>query len=277
MGMASERQESRRRKYLLWHTKQEKESCYWGLLKYYEAQEKERVRQMILEAVSSYWSPFASRHFSKFANVNEEQQEVWCCIYELQQQIFELKKQFCLEDLKNREVKPINYVASEPIEFDLCCRVEADSASGKMVQYLMDSERKFPLEKKILWSNDAYWSAIAYRELGVLSNPQLIQCALNCVIRLSQHIEFLGNYFRLVPTFSYPRSLSEYELIEKNFPCSEQESSDEGEQNVKRVEDSEDLEVFDFKAMSAEEKEEEEALLMDNPLYDEWGKFAFGD
>lgn len=275
--MVSQVQESRRRKYLLWHTEQGKDSCYWGLLKYYKSQKKERVRQMILEAASGYWSPFVSRYFSKFANVNEEQQEVWCCIYQLQQQIFELQKQFHLEDLKEGVAKPIDYVASEPIEFELCCRVEADSVFGKMVQYLMDSEQEFSLEKNLLWSNDAYWSAIAYRELGVLSDSQLIQCALNCVIGLSQHLEFLGNYFRLVPTFSYPRSLSEYEHQEKKFSAPEEKSPYEGSLPPEEIGDSSDLEVFDLNAMSVSQREAEDALLMDNPLYDEWGKLAFGD
>lgn len=270
-------QESRRRKYLLWHISQGKDSCYWGLLKYYKTQEKERVRQMILEAANVYWSPFASRYFSKFSNLNEEQQEVWRCIYQLQQQVLELQKQFHLEDLNEGVSKPIDYVASEPIEFELCCRVEADSTSGKMVQYLMDSEQEFPLEKKLLWSNDAYWSAIAYRELGVLSDSQLIQCAINCVIRLSQHIEFLGNHFRLVPTFSYPRSLSEYEHQEKKFSAPEEKSLDFGSLPPEEVGDSSDQEVFDLNAMSVSQREAEEALLMDNPLYDEWGEFAFGD
>jgi hypothetical protein len=146
-----------------------------------------------------------------------------------------------------------------------------------MVQYLMDSEQEFSLEKKLLWSNDAYWSAIAYRELGVLSDSQLIQCAINCVIRLSQHIEFLGNHFRLVPTFSDPRSLSEYEHQEKKFSAPEEKSLDFGSLAPEEVGDYSDLEVFDLNAMSASEREVEDALLMDNPLYDEWGELAFGD
>jgi hypothetical protein len=262
-------QEERKRLKVIFHATEGKESPYWGLLKYYQTQDQEGVRQMmIVEAAAVYWMPFTAR--LRVGNDRYAEQElVWRSIYQLQQRINELESQFQLESLppESWRLSPLGYIAPEPVTFNFSYRADAQTEQGILAQYLMESSVGLTLEKKILWSSDAYWSAIAYRELGVLEEEQLKRCASNCIIRLWQHVNFLGNYFRVIPNFPLTGTplFTEGQWQQRN------------EVKLPAEESGEKTESRPSKTSSELNFEEEEAQLMDNPVYDQWGMSLFKD
>ncbi|MGH2416396.1 MAG: hypothetical protein ACRDEA_22420, partial [Microcystaceae cyanobacterium] len=96
-------------------------------------------------------------------------------------------------------------------------------------------------------------------ELGVLDSEQLARRASNCIVGLRQQINFLGNYFRLSPIF--PLSGVPLSVGEPSPPVEKDETLSWQEQELN--------EGSPLKL--------DESVLLDNPVYDQWGMNLFED
>ncbi|MGH2416653.1 MAG: hypothetical protein ACRDEA_23735, partial [Microcystaceae cyanobacterium] len=157
-------------------------SPYWSILKYYQRLEKEQVRSSILEAGAAYWSALAANWTRNEVKGAMRPQTVADNLYRLRQQVNFLAAQFEVSE-PVEGIRPVQYETVEAVTFEFGYQVY-DTSQFELVQYLMDSPGSFSLEHKILWSNLAYWGALADRELGLLEPKQLNQSAANCIYRL---------------------------------------------------------------------------------------------
>ena len=62
-------------------------SPYWSILKYYQQLEKDKVRQMLVEAATVFWQPLVDEEITEKDNSQREQRELKKSTYQLQQQI----------------------------------------------------------------------------------------------------------------------------------------------------------------------------------------------
>jgi hypothetical protein len=173
-------------------------SPYWSIVKYYQGIEKEKARQMLLEAAWQYWFPFALVEGETPEGKEQGQGEARQAIYWLQHQINFLESQFEVEVGKSERVKPLGCQGKEVAHFRFRYQLRAQQEKLiQLIQYLMDVPDSFALAQKLLSSSLAYWGAIADRELGLLNEKGLNQSAANCIIRLRQHIAYLEEAFQL--------------------------------------------------------------------------------
>lgn len=177
------------------------QSPYWSIVKYYQSLDKEKSRQMVLQALTTFWLPEPRQSEEENSNQEPQREGVKDAIYCLQQQINWLQSQFPLTEANKEEIQFLDYKSRKETHFSFRFQSRASESSESM-QQLLNSHEKVTLEQKILWSSLAYWGAIADRELGLLDEEELNQSAANCIIRLRQHIEYLEDYFQLkeVPT-----------------------------------------------------------------------------
>ena len=193
-------------------------SPYWSIVKYYQGVEKEKARQMLLEAAWQYWLPFAFEEGDRPEMRQRAKSEARKASYWLQHQINFLESQFEVEVVNSARLKPLGYRGQGRVNFRFRYQLRAQQEKLiELIQYLMDVPESFVLEQKLLSSSLAYWGVIADRELGLLNEEGLNQSAANCIIRLGQHIEYLADFFQLkeapeIPMMALPTGWSSPEI-----------------------------------------------------------------
>jgi hypothetical protein len=168
------------------------DSPYWSLLKYYQQLECLESRQLILEAAAAFWLPLVAKE----GEMKGEALRclVTDCLYRLRRQEREITCQFRLLE-EAATVEPLFVSPTrETVSFAFVYRV-SDAGKVPLVRYLMDSQRSFTLPQKVLWSSQAFWGAIAEREVGQANAEQLSRIATYCIGCLREHIDYLKNYF----------------------------------------------------------------------------------
>jgi hypothetical protein len=244
------------------------DSPYWAVLKYYFMEEKDTVKEKLLCAALAYWD--ASAYWEETGDLSVARYRAAGCVYRLKGQIAYLCQEFKVTPSLSTTILPsVDYSARDCVTFDFRYQVKADSMRGKLIQYLLSPETLFSLPEKVLWSSEAFWSAIASRELEVLSLEQLRTSALYCISRLQQHIEFLETGLALKSRLSgeteiekWPETVS---LTTLALGCPDAVKKRESKSNCARQQE------FPSKEQEADHRQK---WLFDNPL-DEWGETLF--
>ena len=233
----------------------------WVLIKYLEQLDKGESRQCILDALSAFWSPLA-------ANASGKKREalrrlVTDCLYRLRMQEMELMSQFEIES-EAIEIKRIQVAAHrEPVSFSFFYRVY-NAAHFPLVNYLHSGEGIFQLSKRVLWSCQAFWGAIAERELAGLQSEQLSLIASNSICYLRQHIAYLKNYFQYWEINDVIANHYDASQTAQSRPTSTLPSPDAEADNLENN--------AEQSKMTAEEMDQ---WLRHDPINDEWRKNLF--
>lgn len=170
----------------------EAKSPYWSVVKYYQSLEKEKARQLLLEAITGYWGAIALLRCERELSVLTKKSCLEEGIYQLGMQIDFLRCQFALDEhVECKSLKYLPFWSGEPALFDFRHQIAIETTEGLLVQFLMDSTTLISREQKVLWSSLSYWGAIAERELGILPSEQLTLSAANCIYRLERQIAYL--------------------------------------------------------------------------------------
>lgn len=167
-------------------------SPYWSVVKYYQTLEKEKARQLLLEAAIGYWGAVATVRCAKELSASNKKYCLEEGIYQLGMQIDFLRCQFLLdEQQEGKNLKYLPFREGEAASFAFRCQTAVDTTEGLLVQFLMDATTLISKEQKVMWSSLSYWGAIADRELEVLPSEQLTHSAANCVYLLKRQIVYL--------------------------------------------------------------------------------------
>lgn len=168
-------------------------SPYWSVVKYYQTLEKEKARQLLLEAAIGYWGAIAALRGVEELSASDKKYRLEEGIYQLRMQIDFLRCQFPINEQECNYLKYLPFRKGETASFDFRCQTAVDTTTeGLLVQFLMDASTLISKEQKVLWSSLSYWGAIADRELKVLSSEEeLTHSAANCIYWLKRQIVYL--------------------------------------------------------------------------------------
>ena len=173
-------------------------SLYWPILQYYDSQPGEKVLQMIEEAARLFWMPYAYLQ-DPLTSASKTVDTAYLCLYGLNWRITEIRHQFSLSLPSTPEIMPTIDPKQSKVEFHWSYRPELikDEPTELLWRSLKSQEMGLTLKHKILTSSLSYWGAYALQFLGITDPQNLAIMADNCVVFLTEHCQFLTNYFKL--------------------------------------------------------------------------------
>lgn len=171
------------------------DSPYWGLVNYFQSVKKDVVRTMLIEAARTFWEPLITYEFLE--DQEKARYQATLSIYKLQNQYQEVQNRFKLKSLPDKPIISPEIHGDKPLKFEFRYQVKTESITGRLVQYFHNEETLFNEREKVLKPSLAYWGAIAWQKLNVLSASQLKNVAAYCLYQLQNHLDFLGRCFCL--------------------------------------------------------------------------------
>ena len=166
----------------------------WGLIKYYQSITPETLREMLLEASTTFW--IAHVTYQRTLELWEAYGQATDAIYKLLMQIEYLVTHFNLDPISERTTSLLlPEMAVEPTELVFRYQGKTGTRYGELIQFCQSNQTLFSNYRKVLYPSVAFWGAIAWQELGLLSSSQEKEMGSYCVYLLHQHIHFLENRF----------------------------------------------------------------------------------
>lgn len=166
----------------------------WGLIKYYQSITPETLREMLLEASTTFW--IAHVTYQRTLELWEAYGQATDAIYKLLMQIQYLVTHFNLEPISEKTPSLLlPEIAVEPTEFVFRYQGKTGTQYGELIQFYQSNQTLFSNYRKVLYPSVAFWGAIAWQELGLLSSSQEKEIGSYCVYLLHQHLHFLENRF----------------------------------------------------------------------------------
>lgn len=201
-----------------------------AVLKYYQQLQKNKGKnkEYLTAAILGYWEAMAYWDLGLNGDEKEQQLKPLHNLHRLRQQINYLQDRFDLDYNPSSVGKLMKLdretleTSTKSVEFEYRYQVSEDTPEGQVAKWLSQSKSKGSVMEKVMWASVGYWGAVACSELELLSNIQLQRCAMNCIYRISEQMDYLNNVLCTEGKVISPCSTS---VPEKNELAHHQSSS----------------------------------------------------
>lgn len=162
-----------------------------------ENENKGKNKDYLTAALLGYWEAMAYQDLGLVGDERERQSQLSHNLHCLRQQINYLQDRFDLDYDPSavRKLLKLGRTCSdrsrESVTFAYRYQVAEDSPEGRIAQWLSQSKSGNSVAQKVMWASVGYWGAVACSQLQWLEPEQLPNCALNCIYRLEEQIDYL--------------------------------------------------------------------------------------
>lgn len=180
-----------------WTKKVEGYSIDWGLIQSYQTLQTEEVRERLIEAAMTFWKPIVTYALQDKRELAKKQ--ALLSIYKIQNHCQLLSDRFKVNSIPpTRPYFSLSLQDVPPLNFEFRYQVQSNSERGELLQFFLNDKILLNRYEKILKPSIAYWGAIAWEEMGLISSSsEKEEIATYCLYQLEHHIKFLEQFFSL--------------------------------------------------------------------------------
>lgn len=172
-----------------------------AVLNYYQQlqQTRGKNKEYLSAALLGYWEVIAYWDNGLITNEEVRLIKLEHNLHRLRQQINYLQDRFNLnyDSSSARQLLKLDHssveTSNELVVFEYRYQVGEDTPEGQVARWLSQCKSVNGVVEKVMWASVAYWGAVACSELNWLELEQLQKCALNCIYRLEEQMDYLNN------------------------------------------------------------------------------------